>query len=290
MTRDIPVLRFTMLLISSSFLVACAKTGSVIANLPVKWSGNEIVRNIAYGGNSSQRLDIYIPEEAKARQPLPVIVFFYGGRWTSGEKGMYAFVGDRFANKNYVTVIADYQKYPDVEFPVFVEDAARAVAWTYKNIARYAGDPNKIYIAGHSSGAHIAALITADERYLNAEGQSTAIIKAFAGLAGPYDFIPQEQDLKDLFGPPENYPQMQVTHFIDGNEPPMLLLWGADDTIVVKRNIDLLEKGIKQKGGVVNTNIYADMGHIDIVSSFTWFANKEPPVAEDITTFFERFQ
>ncbi len=269
-------------------LAGCTQVGVGVANLPAKFSDTEIIKDVSYGDKEIQKLDIYVPSEAKNKK-LPVIVFFYGGRWTDGSKGMYAFVGEAFAKNNYVTVIADYSKYPNVKFPTFVEDGAKAIAWVHDNIGDYGGNPDALHVSGHSSGAHIAALVTADERYLKAEGKNTSIIKAFAGLAGPYDFVPDAPDLKDMFGPPPNYPQMTVTTFIEGKEPPMLLLWGDKDEAVWQRNIDLLEARIKEKNGIVEAKIYPDIDHVDIVASLTWFYRSKAPVLKDVVDFFEKY-
>lgn len=273
--------------LSVLFLSACTQVGLGVANIPSKFSDVEIVKDIAYGEETWQKLDLYLPPQAKDKA-LPVLVFFYGGRWTDGRKEMYSFIGDLFAKENYIVAIADYSKYPDVKFPTFVEDGAKATAWVYKNIEQYNGDIQNVFISGHSSGAHIGALVTADERYLQAEGVSHKFIRGFAGLAGPYDFIPVAEDLKDMFGPPEKYPQMRVTSFIEGDEPPMLLLWGAEDKAVYRRNIDLLEKEIQNKNGIVEAHIYEDVDHVDIISTFTWFLKDKAPVKNDMLNFFNK--
>lgn len=270
-------------------LTGCTQAGVGVANLPARFGDLEIKKDISYGLEEEHKLDIYIPSSAKDKK-LPVLVFFYGGRWSEGSKDMYAFVGEAFAQKDYIVVIADYQKYPDIKFPVFVEDGARAVAWVYNHIEDYNGDAGQIFLSGHSAGAHTAALLTADERYLAAEGIDKPIITAFAGLAGPYDFVPDAEDLKDIFGPPERYPQMRVTTFIDGSEPPMLLLWGDNDEAVWQRNIDLLEKKIKEENGVVEAKIYKGMNHVDIVAGLTWFFRGRSPVFNDVIEFFDQYR
>lgn len=274
---------------SSLLLVACTQAGLELANLPGKFSDTKTVKDLAYGAQPWQKMDVYIPPHPTS-STLPVIVFFYGGSWKDGSKNMYPFVGEAFAKKGYITVIADYSKYPQVKFPTFVEDGAKAVAWTYRHIAQYGGNPNQLFIVGHSAGAHIGALITADKHYLAAQGESTTIIKAFAGLSGPYDFVPYEKDYMDMFGPPENYPKMQVPTFIDGKEPPMLLLWGADDDVVGKSNMDKLVAKINEKGGVVESKIYAGMDHVAMVSTFIWFLNSKAPILDDITDFFSKYE
>lgn len=275
--------------LSALLLSACTQIGAGVANLPVKFNDVQIEKNIAYGAADIQKLDVYLPPNVDAKAALrPVIVFFYGGRWTDGTKGMYGFIGDRFAKEGYVVVVADYSKYPAVKFPNFVEDGAKAVAWTFQNIEKYGGDKNNIFVMGHSSGAHIGALVAADEKYLKAEGVKNTDLRGFVGLAGPYDFIPQEEDLKDMFGPLENYPKMQVTNFIEGNEPPMLLIWGAEDKLVYRRNIDLLAQKIQDKGGQVDTIIYPTANHFSLIVSQTWFIKDKDNVAQDIIKFFER--
>ncbi|MBN2866991.1 MAG: alpha/beta hydrolase [Thiotrichales bacterium] len=273
---------------STLLLSACTSIGVEVANLPAKFSSNQKIADVVYQPNPQQKLDIYIPQHA-SRQSLPVVVFFYGGRWESGSKEMYAFLGDKLADRGFVAVIADYRKYPEVRFPVFVEDAAKAIAWVSDHIAEYGGNPDKLFVAGHSAGAHIGALVTADKRYLSALGKSNQIIKGFAGLSGPYDFVPQAEDLKKIFAPPENYPQMQVTTFIDGSEPPMLLLWGDADTEVWRRNLDLLTQKIQQTGGVVETKIYPGVGHVGILANQAWFVPGQATALEDLSTFFNKY-
>ncbi len=269
-------------------LSGCTQLGLGLANLPARVGGAAVVQDQSYGPDELHQLDIYRPDSG--RGDAPVLVFFHGGRWTDGDKSMYPFVGKAFADRGYVTVIADYRKYPEVRFPAFVHDGAQAVAWVHDNIERFGGDPERLFIAGHSSGAHIASLLAADERYLQAQGKPTAIVRAFAGLAGPYDFVPDEEDLIDIFGPPERYPQMQTTTHIEGDEPPMLLLWGEKDTLVWRRNIDLLSERIRARSGQVSTRLYPDLDHVGILASLTWMLRDRRPVFEDMLDFFAQHE
>ncbi|MGO1297415.1 MAG: alpha/beta hydrolase [Vibrio sp.] len=270
---------------SSVLLSACTTLGLEVANIPAKLSDDEIVKNIAFGDNPAQKLDVYIPSK-KPELAKPVIVFFYGGRWESGSKDMYAFIGNKLANQGFVTVIADYRKYPQVRFPVFVQDGAKALAWVDDHIQEYGGDRDRIFVSGHSAGAHIGALLTADERYLKALGKKRTMIKAFTGLAGPYDFVPQTEDLQKMFAPPKRYSQMQVTTFIDGSEPPMLLLWGSDDKEVGRSNLDALVAKCQNKGVAVESKIYPGVGHVDILANQIWFYPGRATALHDMTRFF----
>ena len=92
--------------------------------------------------------------------------------------------------------------------------------------------------------------------------------------------------LEDMFGPPQNYPNMQVTTFIDGTQPPMLLLYGNKDTAVKLANLERLEQRIKQRGGCVRAHIYPDTDHTDLIGALSWWYRQRAPVVDDITKFF----
>ncbi len=259
-----------------------------LVNVPAAFGSTVLVRDLTYGPEPWQTLDIYAPPGAKGKK-LPVVVFFYGGRWTTGTKEIYRFVGDAFAKRGWLAVIPDYSKYPNVRFPIFVEDGAKALAWVSDRIALHGGDPERIFVVGHSAGAHIGALLTADAHYLAREGRDrSAVIRGFAGLAGPYSFTPDEPDLEDMFGPPERYPAMQVTTFIDGTQPPMLLLHGETDTAVKLRNLERLRDRIRDQGGIVETLVYPKTDHTWIVGALSWLNFRGPPVLDDMLAFFAR--
>nr|WP_241664545.1 alpha/beta hydrolase fold domain-containing protein [Ningiella ruwaisensis] len=258
------------------------------ANAPKYVFEGEIKRDIAYGELPSQKLDIYLPaqlSDASNALRLPVVVFFHGGRWTTGNKGQYEFVGMRLADLGYIAVIPNTRLYPQVKFPTFIEDSAQAIAWVDDNIADYQGS-NDLFVLGHSSGAHMGAMVVANQAYLAAFDKTPDIINAFAGMAGPYDFEPEAPELKDMFGPPSNYPNMQVTTFIDGSEPPMLLIYTENDSTVHIRNLELLKAGIEKANGRVETIIYDSGGHTATVGAFSWANPSGLPVAADVDTFF----
>jgi acetyl esterase/lipase len=267
------------------FLTACASVGFSLFNIPSSLQGGYSFREAAYGAGPSEKMDIYVPlEDSSAKHE--VIVFFYGGRWQSGKKEDYRFVGAALARRGFVTVIPDFPKYPDVRFPTFVQAAARSVAWVDDHVDDYGGRQDRIHIAGHSSGAHMAALLIVDTQYLAAEGKDAReVIKGFAGLAGPYAFTPDEPDLMDIFGPPDRYPQMQVTTFVEGREPPMLLLYGQEDRSVKPSNHERLAQRIRDKGGRVEVLTYPELGHIGIVGTFSELGPTSS-VVEDMSKFF----
>lgn len=279
--------RVILMSVSVMLLSACAKIGLFAANFPSNFGDTKIYTDVSFGPEDWQKADIYVPPHAPDEK-LDVVVFFYGGRWTDGVKEEYRFAGSALASKKFIAVLPDYRKYPDVKFPDFVHDGAKAVAWVSDNIAQYGGNPARIHISGHSSGAHIGSLITVDERYLKAEGKSRDdVVRSFAGLAGPYAFIPEDPDLIDMFGPPENYPQMQVSTFVDKNDPPMMFLYGGKDTHVHMINIDRVKAQMDKIGTCARINLYPDIDHIWIVGSMSWLGQGKASVLDDMAAFFQ---
>lgn len=242
--------------------------------------GGQISRDVVFDPDTGLALDIY--GAVGADGPAPVVLFLYGGGWTSGARADYAFVGATLAEAGYTVVIPDYRKYPDVRFPAFVEDAASAIAWAHHKIAAHGGDPARITVMGHSAGAHSAALVAADRRYLAAHDLDTSVVDGVIGLAGPYHFTPTSRRFRAIFGPPERYDQMQLGTFIRADQPPMLFLYGQQDFTVGRVNLDTIRPILDRDGACYRINLYPEEGHISIVAAFSWLYRTESPVVRDV--------
>jgi acetyl esterase/lipase len=250
----------------------------------VNLRGEAEVRQASYGDAENQALDVYAPQGTRAPQGAPIVVFFYGGRWQGGRRADYAFVGKALARHGIVAVLPDYRHYPQVRFPAFVEDAARAVAWTRAHAAELGGDPRRVFLAGHSSGAHLAALLATDARYLDAVGLRPRDLRGVAGIAGPYDFLPlTDPALQAIFAPESRWPESQPVTFVDGDEPPFLLLHGADDEVVWPRNSARLAARLRAAGVPVADRVYADLGHVRILLALRY--PRLAPTLRDLVEF-----
>jgi acetyl esterase/lipase len=134
-----------------------------------------------------------------------VVVFFYGGSWNSGSRVDYRFVGEALASRGIVTVVADYRLYPQVRYPLFLRDGARAVAWTKAHIREFSGNPQRLYVMGHSSGGYNAAMLALDGEWLAAVGMSPRDLRGWIGLAGPNDFLPiKNPEVRPVFYWPDS--------------------------------------------------------------------------------------
>ncbi|MDM4770020.1 alpha/beta hydrolase [Solimonas sp. SE-A11] len=261
-------------------------TGPGVLNAFTPSSGYNQAMNLPYDPTSGQTLDVYTPEGARN---APVVVFFYGGRWSEGDKQEYRFVGQALASRGIVAVVPNYRKYPQVRFPTFVEDGAQAVKWARNNAAAYGGNPEQLFVMGHSSGAHIAAMLALNESYLKKVGGSRSWLRGMIGLAGPYNFLPiTDPVLRDIFGPPERFEQSQPIFFADGQNPPLLLLHGENDQIVWPDNTRSLAKAVANAGGPVETVIYPKMSHTLIIGAFGSVLRGSTDVVDHVDEFVKR--
>jgi len=234
---------------------------------------------IVFDSNHDLTLDIYRPA-SDTDTPRPTIMFFHGGSWQYGSREDYLFVGVELARRGFNVVIPDYRKFPAVTYPAFVEDAAAAFAWVHREIEGYGGDPTRIVVAGHSAGAHSAVMLAADGRFLARHALSPTTIRGVIGLAGPYHFTPRSKTLIEVFNGAENFPDMQAGNFVDGNEPPMVLLHGEADSTVNRINIRRLSSALGRVGICHRTRIYPEVGHIGMIGAFTWAYESEPIVGD----------
>ncbi|HEX7784173.1 MAG TPA: alpha/beta hydrolase [Sphingobium sp.] len=256
------------------------------AAVPKDWGSSRIAEGIAYGAGDRRRLDIYAPSGTRANAHLPVIVFFYGGWWSSGVRSGYAFVGRALAAHGFLVVIPDYRLVPHVTFPAFVQDAAAAVKWTQAHVGAYGGDPDRIVLAGHSAGAHIGALLAMDPQWL---GTSRAAIRGFAGVAGPYDFYPFEaEQTKAALGHWPRPMETQPITWASAGDPPALLLTGAMDDTVRPRNSEALAARLHASDVPVELKSYAGVGHIGILTAFALPLRHRAAVVDDIAAFAHR--
>jgi len=240
----------------------------------------------AYGTEPRQKLDIFVP--AKPTTNADVVVFIYGGRWQSGSKDDYRFVADGLAEKGLITVIPDYRLYPQVDWRDFVADTATAYHWVETHIASFGGNPRRIFIMGHSSGAHLAAMVALDAKLRQRTGVSRAPC-GLIGLAGPYDFLPiEDADVQQVFKSARRLIETQPIFYVDEHAPPMLLLTGAADTTVKPGNTDRLAAAVQVRGGKAEVIRYPDVGHIEIMLALARPLSFLAPTLQDSVSFIQR--
>ena len=275
-------------------LAACSPVLLINALTPGSAFKRTLDIGYAAGANVRQQLDVYQPTAVAATaaggKPRPVIVFFYGGAWQEGSRGDYLFVAEALTQRGYVVVVPDYRVYPEVKYPDFLQDAAAAVAWTSANVARYSGDPTRIFLMGHSAGAHIAAMLALDRSFLDAQKVPRTSVKGLIGLAGAYDFLPlTEPNVIALFATEPNLMLTQPIHYVlaavAASMPPVLLMHGDADTRVRPKNSINLARELRAAGAKVELDLLPGLGHTDIIAKFTRLLRGDGKVVDRVDQF-----
>jgi acetyl esterase/lipase len=240
-------------------------------------------RGIAYGLLPRQKLDLYLPKgDVRA-----TILFLYGGGWVSGARWYYRPFGQMMAARGFAVAVPDYHLYPRAAFPTFVEDAALAFKWVHDNAARWGGNTARVFVMGHSAGAHISALLALDPRYLRAQGLDPSAIKGVIGLAGPYTLNPLKwPGVKDIFATSAEAPHSaRPIKLVRAGAPPMLLLHGIKDRVVKSDASVHFASALTGAGSTAAAKLYPRIGHFEVFGSYLWGLRWRAGALKDTETF-----
>jgi acetyl esterase/lipase len=228
------------------------------------------------------RLDVYAPRR-KAAMGRPVVVFIHGGNWDSGSKNLYTFIGRRLAKQGVVAVIINYRLSPQVQVPAMAEDCARAVLWTQQHIAEYDGDPQRIFLMGHSAGAGLAALLATDNRYFMRLGLPKNPVRGVilddpAGL-DMYDYLLKKQYAGDeqyltAFGrDPEGWKAVSALYHLTSASPPFVTFLGGKTYPSILTSTEKFRQRLVELGFQPQLTLLPDKKHIPMVLQLYWADN-----------------
>lgn len=228
--------------------------------------------DIPYVQNGHERhvLDIYTPKKI-TDGALPVMFWIHGGGWQVGDKSDVGLKPKVLTERGFVFVSTNYRLLPEVTMDVLIRDVATSLGWVHRNIAKYGGDPKRIFVGGHSAGAQLAALICIDDRYLKEQNVSFDVLQGCVPVDGDTYDIPKiimtAEHRQTLYGgkmftfghrqkfgndPEKHVDFSAVTHVAQGKGiPPFLILYfpGNPDTRAQARRLEavLRESGIPAK-------------------------------------------
>jgi acetyl esterase/lipase len=209
--------------------------------------------DIAYGGHAKQKLDLYIPPNAK---DFPTVLFIHGGAWREGDRKLYGALGRRFADAGVGLAATSYRLSPEVKHPEHVKDVAAAFAWLHAHVAAHGGSPDRLYVMGHSAGGHLSALLALDSTYLDALQVPKGAIKGVIPMSGVYKVFALPEDTKgilkimpDAFGsdPETCRAASPVTHLRNAS-CPFLVLTETEDNLRVRPSMTLLSAAVERWG------------------------------------------
>ena len=226
-------------------------------------------------------LDIYAPKQVRS---APVVVFFHGGGLMKGDKSLAEKLAQNLAREGVLVVTPNYRLAPDHPYPVPVEDAARAVAYVVRHIDRYGGDPGRIYLAGHSAGGYLAALLAVNEEFLIARSVSPSEIKGAATIS-PFLYIEETAKDRDksIWGKdPKAWLKASVSPYITKGKPPFLSLYAEGDAPWRKSQNTRYVKALKAVGNEARAVEIKNRDHQTVMTNI---AESDDPVIREMVKF-----
>ena len=227
-------------------------------------------RDIAYGRNYYQKVDVFAPADGGG--PWPVLLFLHGGGWSGGNKEMLGFMAPAIVAMNAVFVSVSYRLVPEAPYPAAVDDTADAVAWAYRHIALYGGDPDRLHLGGHSAGAHLAALVALRDDLLVGRGLPAGVVRSATSVSGPLDLVfdARREDhqadirMRDRFiGRPADIAAANPIAHVHNRSPPFYISVGENDFPPIIESAARMAAALAARHVPVTHDIFAGHGHFD---------------------------
>lgn len=267
-----------LVILVAFFVVTLASWYFLIRSHEVLGTASKVTRGVVYTTSHNSdlnKLDIYRPADSLTH---PVVIFIHGGGWRTGTRLLDGAKHDFFVKNGFVYVTIDYRLSPDIMHPEHVEDVADAISWVSKNISKYGGNSNQIFLVGHSAGAHLAALVSTDESYLQERGLKLSALKGTILLDGAGYDIPYLREVN-----PAYFKGLYEVPFGTDNEvlkkaspinavaagkaiPPFLFLYTTRPMAVLENA--LMVKKFKDTGLSYQEVKYSNEDHMTIVENF----------------------
>ena len=234
-------------------------------------------KNITYQKSTEQevlKLNVFVPRNS-TMQKMPVLLYVHGGNWNSGTKNMYGFFGRNFAKRNVVTVIPSYTLSPEANYDQMAQEIAHAIEWVKTEIGKYGGDPQQLFVTGHSAGGHLVALATMNPKYGIKPGTISGIILNDAAGLDMDHYLQQNPPthandyLTTWTNNPKEWRNASPIHFINEQTPPFLIYVGAKTYPSIKvtnaRFLKMLHIYQKQI-----TPIVVNKKHVPMILQYFW--------------------
>ena len=275
----------SLCLFGASVLAACSPLSTL--NALARTDTYRRTEDLAYGPLPRQQLDVYTPTAPAPTAGWPVVVFFYGGSWNTGDRRDYKFVGEALGERGILTIVADYRLYPEVRYPQFLQDSALALAWGLDNARRLGGDPGRVFVMGHSAGGYNAAMLALDARWLAPTGHTANELAAWIGLAGPYEFLPLDPGpARPVFFHPDYPPNTQPIDDVTSASMRAFLAAPSHDTVVSPTRSTLAMSARLRAAGVpVELHLYDGISHALLAGAFARPLRGLAPVLDDVAAF-----
>jgi acetyl esterase/lipase len=246
-----------------------------------------LTRDVSFGPLPANQVDVYRPLGTPPAGGWPVVVFIHGGSWQKGSREQYKFLGEALASRGIVLMSSSYRLYPEVSYPDFLPDSAKAVAYALAHAGRYGGNPRRVLVMGHSAGAYNAAMVALDDRWLAQQGHHITELAGWVGLAGPYDFIPlKDKSVQPVFHHPDVPPDSQPIAHASAQAPRTFLgVSNFDAQVNPDTNSGHLATRLESLGVPVIFKRYEGVDHLTLIGAFSRPLHRMAPVLDDVSAF-----
>lgn len=226
--------------------------------------------DLPYGPHRRQRLDVYRPAQPPPGS-VPVIVFAHGGAWTHGHKEWMGLLGPVVTSHPAILVSVSYRLSPDDRYPRPFEDCLAALGWVHENIATHGGDPDRIFVGGHSSGGSLYSLVTLRRDALRESGLPATVVKGCCPISTRFNLVfgdpaPDTVEARHkalIFERDEDAESASPIHHLEGNRVPFLLSYGSRDMPSIIENNDQMFAALHEQGSPVERLVLEGYDHFD---------------------------
>jgi acetyl esterase/lipase len=288
----------TMLLVAALALGALAwwalsnNSAATLDALDARFSRSRAIEQVAaahYGPDPAQKLEMFVPDGTPPTAGFPLVVFFHGGGWHSGDPNEYHWIARALAERGYATALVGYRLNRAGRFPAMLKDSAAGTRWALAHAREHGVDPSRVALMGHSAGAYNATMLTLDRQWLGREGVADGTVKGAVVLAGPADFYPFIK--KSSINAMSHWPRPQDTqpvNFVRADAPPLLLVHGTKDTVVRPRNSVILARKLTEAGTPNHAVLIDGMGHNGLVITLAKPFDRDRRVTGAVFPFLAR--
>ncbi|WP_316821172.1 alpha/beta hydrolase [Pedobacter gandavensis] len=244
-----------------------------------------LAKNIDYGkeqGKVSNQLNIYYPEDTLAKKG--VIIFIHGGSWSGGKKETYWWLGRNLARKGLVAVMINYGLAPNQQYAQMAGDCATAVNWVSQHIAAYGGNPERIFLMGHSAGGHLSELINADPQYLEKAGFkgkiSGVILNDAFGLDMNEYLSKAEKDdnyhnfIRTFTTDPETWTKGSPLNYVEHIRNPHLIFYGEKTYPAIQLQSERIQKELTRQQVPSTLTVIKGKKHVGMISQMIFGNNQ----------------